>query len=83
MLPVCQVHLVPEIDELRVAAEPFKCGECRRKVKAGKPYRHIEGPLDDGSPERWVYKAHDDCYQLCVSDVGEDGCFHYGEAQPL
>lgn len=50
----------------------------------GKPYRHIEGQLDDGSVGRWLYRAHDDCYQLSVSDSNdEDGCFTFGGTVPL
>ena len=79
---MCDVHLIPDVDELRVAATRLRCGECRRAVRAGVEYRHIEGVLDDGSGERWVYQAHDDCHGLAVYDH-EDGCFTYGGARPV
>jgi hypothetical protein len=78
---VCDVHLDPEINELRVAsAKGLKCGECRRAIKVGVTYRFIEGPLDDGSGQRYRYIAHDDCFTLSESDSGSDGCFTFGGA---
>jgi hypothetical protein len=80
---MCEVHLVPEVEEVRVAETHFTCGECDEPVPAGKKYMHIEGPLDDGSSQRWLYRAHEECWSLSVSDVGEDGCFQYGRAEPI
>ncbi len=79
---MCDVHLVPEIDELRMADRPLRCDECRRRIRAGALHRFVEGPLDDGSGARYRYVAHEDCYRLSVSDVGDSGCFMYGGAAP-
>jgi hypothetical protein len=80
---MCDVHLVPEVDEMRVAGERLQCGECKKPIARGKPYRFIEGLLDDESGERYRYVAHDDCYLLSMSDVGSSGCFLYGGAHPV
>ena len=74
---MCKVHLVPEKDELRKADTPAICGECSRTIKVGQDIRLIEGPLDDGSGERYRYEAHEECYGLSVDDVGPDGCFPF------
>lgn len=80
---MCEVHLVPKIDEIRVAERTFKCGECKRAIGKKKEYRHIEGEADDGSGDEFVYRAHDDCYQLSILDVRDDGCFTYGGVKKL
>lgn len=80
---MCQVHLVPEVDELRRAMTVIMCGECRKPIRKGREYRHIEGPLDDGSGTRYLYRAHEDCYFVATDTVREDGCFTYGGAEVL
>lgn len=77
---MCAVHLLPEIDELRVAEKLFRCGECGRIVQRKTSYRHIEGVLDDDSNRRYLYKAHECCYTLAVFNVSDDGCFQYAGA---
>lgn len=76
---MCDVHLVPEIEELRKAEIPFNCADCKRQITFGEEYKHIEGSLDDGSVDRYLYRAHEECYILAI-DAGcesEDGCFTY------
>lgn len=80
---MCQVHLVPIIDELRLAADPIVCCECKLAIKLGEHYRHVEGELDDGSTERMLYRAHDDCYQLSTTEVSDSGCFTFNGAIPM
>ncbi len=78
---MCDVHLVPDVDESRFATAKIKCGECKCKIDLGDQYRYIEGVLDDGSGERYCYSAHEDCYTLSNATVSKDGCFHYGGAR--
>ena len=78
---MCDVHLVPDIDEVRVASAPVVCGECEKLIPAGEKFRFIAGPLDDGSGERYQYRAHEECHEWSKLDVGEDGCFQYGGAE--
>lgn len=81
---MCDVHLVPAINAIRLAVEPALCGECGLPIGAGEPHRYIEGRLDDGSDERWEYTAHDICYELSMGDWADgDGCFVYGGARPV
>ena len=81
---MCDTHLVPDVDETRAAFTPFSCGECGEQIACGQPYRHIEGVLDDGKPGRFLYRAHDDCYQLTVYDYDDnDGCFMYGNIEEI
>lgn len=74
---MCAVHLVPEVDELRVAPRLFRCAECRRIVQRGAIYRHIEGPLDDGTERRYLHRSHLSCYDEAEWTVTDDGCFTY------
>ena len=70
------------MDEIRAAVTSLSCGECGEQIVYGQPYRHIEGVLDDGKPGRFLYHAHDDCYQLTVYDHDDnDGCFVYGNIE--
>ena len=81
---MCLVHMVPEVDDLRISTVTERCGECEDDSPPGEAFRYIEGPLDDGSGERWAYIAHDDCYSLSTSDSDDnDGCFVYGGARPV
>jgi hypothetical protein len=80
---MCEVHLAPDVSELRTAERRLKCGECARSIRKGTEYRYIDGALDDGSTERWRYVAHDDCYQLSMCDLTDDGCFIFGGARPV
>lgn len=80
---MCDVHLVPEVDELRKAEGPLVCGECALGIRRGELHRYIEGPLDDSSEERYRYVAHEDCYLLSVTDVNDDGCFTFGGVERL
>lgn len=81
---MCDTHLIPDVDELRQAVEAFVCPECEDRVQPGESYRHIEGTLDDGSPGRLLYRAHDDCYLLNVLDYDDnDGCFTYHGVEAL
>lgn len=80
---MCEVHLVADVDEERSASAELICGECSGAITAGERYRHVEGALDDGSAERYAYRAHEDCYQLAYLDVGPEGCFTYGGAAPV
>lgn len=80
---MCEVHLVPENDETRKAAEVRTCGECGGLIELGQEFRLVEGPLDDGSGDRYRYEAHEECYALSTYDVGPEGCFTYGGARKL
>lgn len=81
---MCQVHIVPELDEIRKAdGAPRVCGECKFQIFEGSEFRFIEGVLDDGSDHRYRYEAHEECYRMSVDDVGSDGCFTYGGARRL
>lgn len=80
---MCLVHLIPSVDELRFAVSEFDCYECDSVVSIGAAYRHIEGELDDGSGNRYLYCAHDNCYQWSVLDTVDGECFIYGGAHPI
>jgi len=80
---MCDIHLVEKINEERTAASPIRCDSCGKKIKAGERYRHVEGHLDDGSPGRWAYMAHEDCYWADLGDVHEDGCFTWSGAKRI
>jgi len=80
---MCEVHLVPEKDELCKADAPSVCGECGKLILVGQDVRLIEGPLDDGSGERYRYEAHEECYLASVDDVGPEGCFTYGSVKRI
>jgi len=78
---MCLAHLVPDVDELRTSGTIVRCGECLCDIPAGDLFRYIQGQLDDGSPGRWAYIAHDICYDLSTLDSEDsDGCFVYGGA---
>lgn len=74
---------MPEKNELRKAAVPSVCGECDKRIRVGQDVRLVEGPLDDGSGERYRYEAHEACYLDAVYDVGPGGCFTYGGANRI
>lgn len=80
---MCEVHLVPEKDELQKAVVPGICGECGRPIEVGQDLRLVEGSLDDGSGDRYRYEAHEECCWLSVDDVGPEGCFTYGGAKRI
>lgn len=75
---MCDVHLVPEVSEDRLAVTEIECGECRKPIAPGQMYRHIEGTLDDGSGDRYLYVAHCYCFEMAELDSNDDGCFTYG-----
>lgn len=75
---MCDVHLVDEVNELRAALMTLLCSECGWGIAAGENYRHVEGHLDDQTPGRLIYTAHDDCHLEAVYDVNDDGCFTWG-----
>jgi hypothetical protein len=82
-----RLHLVPDVEETRVATVRLRCCECRRGISRGKKFRYVEGVLDDGSAKRFVYRAHEECYYEAVQDTpldpDNDGCFVYGRVEVL
>ncbi len=80
---MCDVHLIEEINEERSALKAIRCSSCKRTIMKGARYQHVEGHLDDGSPGRWVYAAHEDCYTYDCYEVNEDGCFTWTGAERI
>lgn len=81
---MCTVHLIPALEEQRVAAaEGLVCMECDEHIAADETYQLVEGALDDGSRTRYRYVAHVDCYVESYQDIDDDGCFTYGGIQEL
>lgn len=80
---MCAIHLIPEIDETRRASTATTCMTCNEPIVIGETIQVTEGPLDDGSGQRYRYVAHIECYHDVQYDVDDDGCFTYEGAQEV
>jgi hypothetical protein len=86
---MCDVHFIPDVDEMRFASKVLPCMECPEPIPVGDEYRYQVGVLDEPDltgVKEWLYIAHEDCFRTAYWDTDaieeNGGCFRYAGMQP-